>query len=228
MEEKGIFTSGHALTVNVAQNSEPTEELPMPTPVTAASPMPISSSIPVTGDFSALKRGRGKPRKSTKKPLIVYDFKDDGTTYSLGSDFTPHELIVNSGEDVADRIFLLSKEFPAISLLSGNGTISSVKLVQSDSCGGVGTSKFEGTFDLLTLNGSYVPTLDGLTKERVGKITVSLAYPDGRVFGGEVAGPLIASSPVQVVAWSFVPGKQLEQKKGKKIVNPTSPVVPPA
>ncbi|XP_027186515.1 AT-hook motif nuclear-localized protein 3-like isoform X2 [Cicer arietinum] len=209
MEEKGIFTSGHALTVNVAQNSEPTEELPMPTPVTAASPMPISSSIPVTGDFSALKR-------------------DDGTTYSLGSDFTPHELIVNSGEDVADRIFLLSKEFPAISLLSGNGTISSVKLVQSDSCGGVGTSKFEGTFDLLTLNGSYVPTLDGLTKERVGKITVSLAYPDGRVFGGEVAGPLIASSPVQVVAWSFVPGKQLEQKKGKKIVNPTSPVVPPA
>lgn len=33
----------------------------------ALSPMPISSSIPLTGDFSAWKRGRGRPIDSVKK-----------------------------------------------------------------------------------------------------------------------------------------------------------------
>lgn len=33
----------------------------------ALSPMPISSSIPLTGEFSAWKRGRGKPVDSIKK-----------------------------------------------------------------------------------------------------------------------------------------------------------------
>lgn len=34
---------------------------------TALSPMPISSSIPLTGEFSAWKRGRGRPVDSFKK-----------------------------------------------------------------------------------------------------------------------------------------------------------------
>ncbi|KAF7813306.1 AT-hook motif nuclear-localized protein 6-like [Senna tora] len=33
----------------------------------ALSPMPISSSIPLTGDFSGWKRGRGRPTESIKK-----------------------------------------------------------------------------------------------------------------------------------------------------------------
>lgn len=33
----------------------------------ALSPMPISSSIPLTGDFSGWKRGRGRPIESIKK-----------------------------------------------------------------------------------------------------------------------------------------------------------------
>lgn len=50
----------------------------VPGAVTALSPMPISSSIPLTGDFSAWKRGRGKPVESIKKSSYKYDFESPG------------------------------------------------------------------------------------------------------------------------------------------------------
>jgi hypothetical protein len=43
----------------------------------ALSPMPISASIPLTGDFSGWKSGGGKPFESIKKPLKLNDF-DEG------------------------------------------------------------------------------------------------------------------------------------------------------
>jgi len=48
---------------------------PAPGAVTALSPMPISSSIPLTGEFSAWKRGRGKPVESMKKSSFKFDFE---------------------------------------------------------------------------------------------------------------------------------------------------------
>lgn len=39
------------------------------------SPMPISSSIPLTGDFSGWKRGSGKPFESIKKSSKFYGFE---------------------------------------------------------------------------------------------------------------------------------------------------------
>lgn len=45
----------------------------------ALSPMPISSSIPLTGEFSAWKRGRGKPSESTKKSHKYETFENSGT-----------------------------------------------------------------------------------------------------------------------------------------------------
>lgn len=45
----------------------------------ALSPMPISSSIPLTGEFSAWKRGRGKPTESIKKSHKYETFENSGT-----------------------------------------------------------------------------------------------------------------------------------------------------
>jgi hypothetical protein len=58
---------------------------PAPGVVTALSPMPISSSIPLTGEFSAWKRGRGKPVESIKKSSFKFDFESppgQGIIYS--------------------------------------------------------------------------------------------------------------------------------------------------
>lgn len=50
----------------------------VPGAVAALSPMPISSSIPLTGDFSAWKRGRGRPVESIKKSTYKYEFESPG------------------------------------------------------------------------------------------------------------------------------------------------------
>ncbi|KAF7820685.1 AT-hook motif nuclear-localized protein 6 [Senna tora] len=87
------------------------------------SPMPISSSIPLTGDFSAWKRGRGRPLESLKK-LFKNEFESvggpgDGIAYSVGANFTPHVLTVNAGE-VFCSIFLsvTEKESPVYTCCS--------------------------------------------------------------------------------------------------------------
>lgn len=41
----------------------------------ALSPMPISSSIPLTGDYSGWKRGRGKPVESIKKSSYKFEYE---------------------------------------------------------------------------------------------------------------------------------------------------------
>uniref|UniRef100_A0A5B6ZXC8 AT-hook motif nuclear-localized protein n=1 Tax=Davidia involucrata TaxID=16924 RepID=A0A5B6ZXC8_DAVIN len=72
------------------------------------SPMPISASIPLTGEFSAWKHGRGRPIDSFKKKRKV-EFESSGeqVAYSVGANFTPHVITVNAGEDVTASLILL-------------------------------------------------------------------------------------------------------------------------
>ncbi|KAK7270792.1 hypothetical protein RJT34_26214 [Clitoria ternatea] len=281
MEERDIFSSGHAVKVveapesfhvalNTLQFGGPTVNspapapapvtAPAPTPVPASvsgepvtsgstegkkkrgrprkygpdgkvalSPMPISSSIPLTGDFSGWKRGRGKPLDSLKKSFKFYDTEGagqgDGIAYSVGANFTPHILTVNDGEDVTMKIMSFSQQgCRAICILSANGTISNVTLRQPSSCGG--TLTYEGRFEILSLSGSFMPTENGLHRSRSGGMSVSLAGPDGRIMGGGLAGLLVAAGPVQVVVASFLPGHQLEQKPKKQRVEHVPTVAP--
>ena len=56
----------------------------------------------------------------------------------------------------------------------------------------------QGHFEILSLSGSYQAfETDGMST-RTGGLIVSLAGLDGRLFGGGVAGALIAASFVQV------------------------------
>ncbi|XP_028796535.1 LOW QUALITY PROTEIN: AT-hook motif nuclear-localized protein 6-like [Neltuma alba] len=192
----------------------------------ALSPMPISSSIPLTGDFSMWKRGRGRPIESVKKSFKC-DFESpgpgDGIAYSVGANFTPHVLTVNAGEDVNMKVMSFSQQGSrAICILSANGTISNVTLRQPTSSGG--TLTYEGRFEILSLSGSYMPSENGVTRSRSGGMSVSLAGPDGRVVGGGLAGLLVAAGPVQVVVGSFLPGHQQMQKPKKQKTNHFSPV----
>ncbi|KAG2711150.1 hypothetical protein I3760_04G063600 [Carya illinoinensis] len=192
----------------------------------ALSPMPISSSIPLTGEFSAWKRGRGRPIESVKKShKHEYQSSGERIAYSVGANFTPHVIAVNAGEDVTMKVMSFSQqESRAICIISANGTISNVTLRQPTSLGG--TLTYEGRFEILSLSGSFMPTENGGTKSRSGGMSVSLAGPDGRVVGGGLAGLLVAAGPVQVIVGSFLPGHQLEQKPKKKRIEPTSTMTP--
>ncbi|KAH6804650.1 AT-hook motif nuclear-localized protein 1 [Perilla frutescens var. hirtella] len=186
--------------------------------VVALSPMPISASIPLTGDYSGWKQSGGRPVDSFKKKHKL-DFANAGSTMPspVGGSFTPHMITVNSGEDIMMKIISFSQQGSrAICILAANGTISNVTLRQPNSSGG--TLTYEGRFEILSLTGSFMPSDNGLTKSRSGGLSVSLAGPDGRVLGGGLAGMLVAAGPVQIVIGSFVPGgqQQPEQKQPKK------------
>jgi predicted DNA-binding protein with PD1-like motif len=56
----------------------------------------------------------------------------------------------------------------------------------------------QGRFEILSLSGSYTFVETGGIHHKNGMLSVSLAKPDGRVFGGGVAGALIAAGPIQV------------------------------
>ncbi|KAF2315741.1 hypothetical protein GH714_040276 [Hevea brasiliensis] len=198
--------------------------------------MPISSSIPLTGELSAWKRGRGRPLESAKKQYkYEYDSAGERIAYFVGANFTPHVITVNAGEDVTMKVMSFSQQgCRAICILSANGTISNVTLRQPTSSGG--TLTYEGRFEILSLSGSFMPTNSGGTKSRSGGMSVSLAGPDG-VVGGGLAGMLVAAGSVQsvvierqvfkyvlyglfwvhqVVVGSFLPGHQQEQKHKKQ------------
>ncbi|KAG8652816.1 hypothetical protein MANES_06G138000v8 [Manihot esculenta] len=182
---------------------------------TALSPMPISSSIPLTGELSAWKRGRARPLESAKKQYKYEYESTGGIAYFVGANFMPHVITVNAGEDVTMKIMSFSQQgVRAICILSANGTISNVTLRQPTSSGG--TLTYEGRFEILSLSGSFMLTNNGGTKSRSGGMSVSLAGPDGRVVGGGLAGMLVAAGPVQVVVGSFLLGHQQEQKHKKQ------------
>ncbi|XP_052186490.1 AT-hook motif nuclear-localized protein 3-like [Diospyros lotus] len=182
----------------------------------ALSPMPISASIPLTGEFSAWKQGRGKSINSFKKKhKLEFGSPGEWASYFVGANFTPHVITVYTGEDVSMKIFSFSQqESRAVCVLSANGAISNVTLRQANSCGG--TLTYEGRFEILSLTGSFIPSDGGGTRSRSGGMSVSLAGPDGRVFGGGLAGLLVAAGPVQVVIGSFSPGHRQEQKPKKQ------------
>ncbi|KAE8665780.1 AT-hook motif nuclear-localized protein 1 [Hibiscus syriacus] len=198
----------------------------------ALSPMPISLSVPPgAGEFLSSgggKRGRGRGSGYQIKHHKGMDMENLGewAATSVGTNFTPHIITVNAGEDVTMKVISFSQQGPrAICILSANGVISNVTLRQPDSSGG--TLTYEGRFEILSLSGSFMPTETQGTRSRSGGMSVSLASADGRVVGGGVAGLLIAASPVQVVVGSFLPGNQNDQKPKKQKIESIPATVAP-
>ncbi|KAK3119740.1 hypothetical protein QOZ80_9AG0674510 [Eleusine coracana subsp. coracana] len=144
---------------------------------------------------------------------------------SAGGSFTPHVIIVGTGEDVAARIMSFSQKGPrSVCILSANGTISNVTLRQPDSSGNF---TYEGRFEILQLMGSFTMAEEG--RRRTGGLSVSLAGPDGRVVGGVVAGMLRAASPIQVVVGSFLPNSLKQHQRRMNLQQQPSPApAPPA
>ncbi|KAJ1381577.1 PPC domain, partial [Sesbania bispinosa] len=54
-----------------------------------------------------------------------------------------------------------------------------------------------GIFEILSLSGSCTYTGAGGALRKSGMLSVSLAKPDGRVFGGNIESSLIAAGPIQ-------------------------------
>ncbi|MBA0646251.1 hypothetical protein Goklo_014228 [Gossypium klotzschianum] len=124
-------------------------------------------------------------------------------------------------DDIATKIMSFSQQGPrAVCILSANGAVSTVTLLQPSSSGG--TVTYEGRFEILCLSGSYLLISNNGSCSRSGALSVSLATPDGRVIGGGVGGMLIAASPVQVIVGSFQwggPKAKNKKPEGQECLN---------
>lgn len=120
-----------------------------------------------------------------------------------GVGFTPHVIIVESGEDITAKIMAFSQQGPrTVCILSAIGAICNVTLRQPALSGGIAT--FEGRFEIISLSGSLQLSESNGERSRTGTLNVTLAGSDGRVLGGGVAGMLTAASTVQVIVGSFI------------------------
>ncbi|KAE8693803.1 AT-hook motif nuclear-localized protein 9 [Hibiscus syriacus] len=172
---------------------------------------PSSASHPGT-ITPTQKRGRGRPRGTGRKQQL--SSLGELLAGSDGTCFTPHVITIAIGEDIATKLMSFSQQGSReVCILSANGAISTVALLQPSSLGG--TVTYKGRFEILCLSGSYLLTSNGDSCNRTGGLSVSLASPDGHVIGGGVGGMLIAASPVQVIVGSFIRGgSKAKNKKG--------------
>lgn len=146
------------------------------------------------------KRGRGRPKGSGK--LQIFGSADWNFSSTAGKSFTPFVETVNTGEDVVAKIFSYSpKGSRSVCVLSATGPVSSVIIRPPGSF--QGNLRYEGRFEILSLSGSYAYSETAGPRHKTCMLTVSLANPDGQVFGGALAGSLIAAGPVQLVVGSF-------------------------
>ncbi|CAH8264934.1 unnamed protein product [Arabidopsis lyrata] len=122
-----------------------------------------------------------------------------------GGDFKPHMFTVNKGEDIIKRIMSFTENGSrGISVLSANGAVANVKIQLHSSSRRVVTYKDE--YEIVSLSNTMAISESGGVKHKTGGWRIMIGgAPGASVFGGTLAGSLIAASPVQVVIGSFWP-----------------------
>ncbi|XP_073283059.1 AT-hook motif nuclear-localized protein 10-like [Primulina huaijiensis] len=165
-----------------------------------------SQLLPLGGSASPTsKKTRGRPPGSKNKKRRAEALG------STGIGFVPHVINVMAGEDVSSKIMAFCQNVPrAVCILSCSGVISDITLHQAATSGG--TATYQGRFDILSLSGSFLLSEISGQKSRIGGLSITLSGSDGRVFGGCVAGLLIAASTVQVIVGSFLADGRKELK----------------
>ncbi|CAK9133186.1 unnamed protein product [Ilex paraguariensis] len=154
--------------------------------------MPTLSS---TAEGEIIRRPRGRPAGSKNKPkppIII--------TRDSANALRAHAMEVSSGCDVNESLanFARMKQ-RGICVLSATGCVTNVTLRQPSSSGAIVT--LHGRFEILSLLGSILPPP---APPGVTGLTIYLAGAQGQVLGGAVAGALVASGPVVIMAATFM------------------------
>lgn len=142
-----------------------------------------------------VRRPRGRPagsKNKAKPPVII--------TRDSASALRAHVLEVAAGCDVVDSVAAFARRRQVgVCVLSGTGAVANVSIRQPGAGPGAVVS-LVGRFDILSLNGSFLPPLD---PPFATGLTVYVSGGQGQVVGGTVAGALVASGPVVIMAASF-------------------------
>ncbi|KAK4788835.1 hypothetical protein SAY86_020154 [Trapa natans] len=160
-------------------------------------------------------RGRGRPKGSmNKQPLPTSACNLIETT---GMDFTPHVTAVQAGEDIIKKVASYSHGCDSVLVMSATGDVLSVVIRQAARPDHGSTVTMNGTLQILSLQ--------GLLSFRSGVpsgLNILVAQPNGYIFGGHLAGPLIAAGPVQLILGTFKENIPKERKMKRPRKSPLS------
>lgn len=172
----------------------------------AAGPSPLAHAMVLkeptsTGDGASIevvRRPRGRPPGSKNKPkpaAVVVAGREAEPAMS------PYVLEVPGGSDVVESISrFCRRRNTGLCILNAYGTVADVTLRQPSSSP-VSTVTFHGRFDILSVCATFVPHTTSFPIPN--GFTITLAGPQGQIFGGLVAGSLIGVGTVYVIAASF-------------------------
>ncbi|KAG2604049.1 AT-hook motif nuclear-localized protein 18-like [Panicum virgatum] len=142
-----------------------------------------------------LRRPRGRPAGSKNKPkppVII--------TRDSASALRAHVLEVAAGCDVVDSVAGFARRRQVgVCVLSGAGNVANVTIRQPGAGPGA-VVNLAGRFEIISLCGSFLPPP---APPAATGLTVYLSGGQGQIVGGTVAGPLVASGPVVIVAACF-------------------------
>ncbi|XP_062234170.1 AT-hook motif nuclear-localized protein 18-like [Phragmites australis] len=142
-----------------------------------------------------MRRPRGRPAGSKNKPkppVII--------TRDSASALRAHVLEVAAGCDVVDSVAGFARRRQVgVCVLSGAGAVASVSIRQPGAGPGA-VVNLAGRFEILSLCGSFLPPP---APQSATGLTVYLSGGQAEIVGGTVAGALVASGPVVIVAACF-------------------------
>lgn len=169
-----------------------------PSPLTHAMFPKESASAGDGASIEVVRRPRGRPPGSKNKPkpaAVVVAGRDAEPAMS------PYVLEVPGGSDIVEAVVrYCRRRNTGLCVLNAYGTIADVTLRQPPSSP-VATVTFRGRFDILSVCATFVPQTTSFPIPN--GFTITLAGPQGQIFGGLVAGSLISAGTVYVIAASF-------------------------
>ncbi|KAK6925533.1 PPC domain [Dillenia turbinata] len=180
-------------------------------PKSKTSPPQQPAAPTSSAELTRKPRGRPPGSKNKPKPPIVITRESD-------SSMRPAILEVSPGSDIIDSVVKFARrQHVGLSLISGAGTVSSVTLRHP--INHAPSFSLHGPFSILSLSGTYIsppstcsPNSSSSSATASASTTsssspccfgISLAGQQGHVFGGIVAGEVIAASQVVVMAATF-------------------------
>ncbi|GAV62115.1 DUF296 domain-containing protein [Cephalotus follicularis] len=148
-------------------------------------------------DSSKKPRGRPPGSKNKPKPPIIITKDSD-------SAMKPVVLEISAGSCVIDAVIKHARRHHAgISIISASGSIATVTIRHPLTP--VPSLSLHGPFNLLSLCGSFLGSSKSASMlPSASSFGITLAGTQGQVFGGIVAGRVVAASAVTVLAATFV------------------------
>ncbi|XP_050238684.1 AT-hook motif nuclear-localized protein 28-like [Mercurialis annua] len=154
--------------------------------------------LPTALETQRKPRGRPPGSKNKPKPPVIITKDSD-------SAMKPAILEISAGSDIVDSIVNFArKNHSGICVISATGSVSNVTLRHPHSH--APSLSLHGPFNLLSLSGSFlgfVAPKQSSWSSSSSCFGISLAGAQGQIFGGIIAGKVLAATQVVVVATTF-------------------------